>query len=162
MELIPNESRRRTVGDLVDRYIDQHLPFKNNNKDAAKTTALPGWWKDRIGSYALANVNAALITEVRDELRSGKTYRGTTRSGPTVNRYLAAISHAFKIAVTEWHWINSNPVRNVGRYSESKGRTRWLVTMNASACYRPAGRVGTVVCMHWSSWHCRLVPDMVS
>jgi len=67
-----------------------------------------------------------LITEIRDELRAGKTYRKTRRSPKTVNRYLAALSHCFKIAAKEWHWLNRSPMENVGRYSEGKGRVRYL------------------------------------
>jgi integrase len=125
-ELISKESRAKTVADMVDRYIEHYLPFKDHNKDAEKTKALLLWWKARIGAYALANVNAALITEVRDELRGGRTYRGKRRSPKTCNRYLAAISHAFKIAAKELHWLNRSPMDSVGRYSEGKGRVRFL------------------------------------
>lgn len=67
-----------------------------------------------------------MISECRDELLKGKTYRGTVRSPATVVRYLAALSHAMSIAVKEWGWIEQNPVSNVRKPSESRGRVRFL------------------------------------
>jgi len=122
VDMVSKESRTKTVGDMIDRYIDHYLPIKDHNKDADKTKALLLWWKERPGAYALANVTSASITEIRDELRAGKTYRKTRRSPKTVNRYLAALSHCFKIAVKEWHWLNRSPMENVARYSENGTR----------------------------------------
>ena len=121
VEMVSKEARTKTVAQMIDRYIDHYLPFKDHNKDAAKTKTPLLWWKDRIGGYALANVTARKITEIRNELRSGKTYRKTRRSPKTVNRYLAALSHCFKIAAKVWHWLNRSPMENVGRYSEGEG-----------------------------------------
>jgi integrase len=117
---------RRTVAGMIDRYIDEYLPIKDRNKDANKTAALLNWWKREIGSYALANLSAKVITAKRDTLTGGVTYRGTRRSKATVNRYLSALSHVLKIAVQEWGWLEDSPMRGVGRYTESTGRTRWL------------------------------------
>jgi integrase len=67
-----------------------------------------------------------MIVQCRDELASGETNRGTPRSPAIVCRYLAALSHAFTIAVTEWQWLEVSPMRNVKKPTEPRGRVRWL------------------------------------
>src|SRR5712691_6752927 len=44
----------------------------------------------------------------------------------TVNRYLAALSHAFTIAVGEWTWVDDSPMRKVRKPKEPRGRVRFL------------------------------------
>ena len=47
--------------------------------------------------------------------------------GPaTVNRYLAALSHAFNVAVNEWGWLEDSPLRKVKKPIEPCGRIRFL------------------------------------
>jgi integrase len=41
-------------------------------------------------------------------------------------RYLAALSHAFTVAVREWQWLEENPLRKVRKPPESRGRVRFL------------------------------------
>jgi integrase len=120
------EAMRRTVADMLDKYVRDYLPVKAHNKDRVKTQALLMWWREQIGHYALANVTPSVIAEFRDDLRKGAIRLNKQRSPATVNRYLAAISHAFKIAVQEWHWLEVSPMRGVGRYGESEGRIRYL------------------------------------
>jgi integrase len=85
-----------------------------------------GWWKERLGSYTLIDITPALIAEARDKLAKLPSPRGGTMSPSTVVRYLAALSHAFTIAVKEWGWIEDNPVRKVTKPKEPRGRVRFL------------------------------------
>jgi integrase len=39
---------------------------------------------------------------------------------------MAALSHAFTVAMKEWHWVEDNPFRKVTKPREPKGRTRFL------------------------------------
>jgi integrase len=39
---------------------------------------------------------------------------------------MAALSHAFTIAVNEWQWLEDSPMRKVKKPKESNGRVRWL------------------------------------
>ena len=48
------------------------------------------------------------------------------RSGATVNRYLATLSHLFTTALMEWRLIDRNPVRDVVKKKEARGRIRFL------------------------------------
>lgn len=118
------EAKKHTLTELVDRYIKDVLP--NKPKQADKQAQQLNWWKEQIGSYLLSDVTPALIVQYRDELANGKTYRGTKRSPATVVRYMAALSHAFTIAVNEWQWLEDSPMRKVKKPTESRGRVRYL------------------------------------
>ncbi len=54
------------------------------------------------------------------------TVRKTLRSPATVNRYLAALSHAFTLAMKDWGWVEENPVLKISKGKESRGRVRFL------------------------------------
>jgi integrase len=118
------EAKKHTFGELVDRYIKDVLPTKP--KQADKQAMQLEWWKSKLGPYALADVTPALIVQCRDELAIGITYRGTQRSPATVVRYMAALSHAFGVAVKEWQWLEDSPMRKVKKPKESRGRVRFL------------------------------------
>ena len=118
------EATRHTVRDLCERYIRDVLPSKPASKD--KQSAQLTWWADQIGTYSLADCTPALIAEARDKLAKTPTLRGTTHKPATVVRYLAALSHAFTVAVKEWGWIEDNPVRKVTKPKEPRGRVRFL------------------------------------
>lgn len=118
------EAKKHTLGDLVDRYIKDVLPHKKKGLQCQKSQLL--WWKEQIGSYTLADITPPLIVEKRDELARGITYRHTQRSPATVVRYLAALSHAFTIAVREWGWLEDSPMRKVSKPRESRGKVRFL------------------------------------
>lgn len=137
-----SEAKRHTLSELIDRYVRDVLPHKpKSEKDQRRQLE---WWKARIGDKLLSDVTPALISETRDRLASGmlkdgsmtvevkdskrKTVRQPVepRSPATVIRYLAILSHAFTIASKEWQWIESNPLKNVRKPSEPRGRVRYL------------------------------------
>lgn len=118
------ESKKHTLGELIDRFIDQWLPRNPNN--IAKKQALLTWWKNELGHTLLADLTPALIAEARDKLLSETTVRKSIRSPSTVNRYLAALSKALTIAMKEWGWLDDSPMRKVTKPPEAKGRDRLL------------------------------------
>jgi integrase len=67
-----------------------------------------------------------MIIEAREALRREPDRYGRARKGSIANRYLAALSHLLTVAVKEWHWLERNPMLQVGKLKESKGRTRYL------------------------------------
>ncbi len=119
-----SEAKRHTLSDLIDRYIRDVLPSKA--KSEKKQKALLGWWREQMGSYALADVTPALIAEYRDKLAGGITVRGKQRNPATVVRYMAALSVAYTQAVNEWGWIDASPMQKVKKPTESRGRVRFL------------------------------------
>ncbi len=118
------EAKKHTLGDLVDRYIRDVLPNKKKCIQRQGTQLL--WWKEQIGSRLLADVTPALIGEQRDKLLRGITRRGKLRTPATTVRYMAALSHAFSIAVREWGWLEDSPMRKVVKPKEPRGRVRFL------------------------------------
>lgn len=118
------EDVKHTLADLIDRYTRDVTPTK---KSGAKQDQQLAWWRGQLGVYFLKDVTPALVAETRDKLAATPTPRGEPRSGASVNRYLAALSHAFTVAVREWGWLDSSPVVKVSRRKEAQGRVRYLV-----------------------------------
>jgi integrase len=134
------EAEKHSVRDLCQRYISDVLPTKPKSK--AKQTAQLNWWADQIGDYTLADCTPALIAQTRDKLARQPTHRGEATSPATVVRYLAALSHAFTVAVKEWGWIEDNPALKVTKPKEPRGRVRFLSDderdrLLARLCLRP-------------------------
>lgn len=117
------EAKRHTLTELIERYCRDVLPAKKSAKDQAQQLA---WWKSEIGNYALADVTPSLLAECRDKLGREITVRNKPRSPASVVRYIAALSHAFTIAVKEWGWLEDSPMRKVTKPKESRGRVRFL------------------------------------
>lgn len=125
------EAKRHTVAEMIDRYTREVLPKK---KGQAIGTQAPhyAWWKAKLGAYTLADVTPTLLAECRDKLAAeplpakkegaAPRYRGPA----TVVRYMAALSHAFTIAVKEWGWLDDTPMRKVTKPSLPRGRVRFL------------------------------------
>jgi integrase len=130
-----SEAKRHTLAELIDRYTREVLPGKRG-KTATDQTAQLGWWKEQIGVYALADVTPALLSEYRSKLASEplptKAQNPAVdaapkyRSSATVVRYMAALSHAFTVAVKEWQWLDDSPMRKVSKPKEPRGRVRFL------------------------------------
>lgn len=118
------EAKKHTIGELIDKFIVQWLP--KFPKSQSKQTSLLTWWKLRLGHLSLYDVTPSIISEYRDELLLEVTKRKKMRSPSTVNRYLAALSKAFSVAVQEWGWLNDSPIKNVSKPQEAPGRDRFL------------------------------------
>lgn len=118
------EAKRHTLKQAVDRYISTVLPTKP--KSTADQTTQLRWWQENLGSYTLADITPAVLAEFREKLSAGITRSGKPRTPATINRYLAALSHVFTIAVREWGWVEDNPLRKVSKIKEPRGRVRFL------------------------------------
>lgn len=136
------EAKKHTLGDMIDRYIRSVLPQKSASSRTHQEQQLT-WWKDQLGDRLLSDMTPALIAEYRDRLQETPyrktgvlrtdspdaltlTRRTAYRSNATVVRYLAALSHAFTVAMKEWGWVEENPVVKVTKPKEARGRVRFL------------------------------------
>lgn len=120
-----SEAKRHTLAELIYRYSKDVLPSKRpgTTKDQVRQLV---WWRDQLGALALADVTPSLLAEYRDKLASEITPRHRPRNPATINRYLAALSHVFTIAVKEYGWLETNPLIKVSKPKESRGRVRFL------------------------------------
>lgn len=122
------EAMRRTLAQLIDRYIKETLPLKPANKSAKNTTVYLKWWKVELGDYTLANITKELIAQARNRLKHAPGRYGRPRGPASVNRYLAALSTCLTTAAQEYGWLEANPMlgKKVRRLREPDGRIRFL------------------------------------
>lgn len=134
------EAKRRTFGDMVDRYLSSVVPIRHKRPLAKRAiTCHLNWWKDQLGPYLVSDITPAKISELRDlllvspvldakkkPLPTKKGQQPRVKSPATVVRYLASLSVMYTTAINEWGWAEKNPVTAIRRPTESPGRVRFL------------------------------------
>ena len=121
-----SESEQRSLGDLVDRFIQEKLP-ELTAVDQPHLASKLHWWCDQLGrDTKLGRITPAAITLARDRLAQGQSLTGRVPSSYTVKRYLAILSRTMSVAVREWWWMDDNPCAKVVRPKEPRGRVRFL------------------------------------
>jgi integrase len=120
----PNNPEQHTLSELIERYQRDILPLKP--KDAHNQNRQLDWWKAQLGHLMLSEISPAQIAECRDRLLATPRCSGKLRSPATVVRYLAALSHAYSVALREWGWVTENPLRRIIKPKEPRGRVRFL------------------------------------
>ncbi len=115
---------KHTLSQLIDRYIEKVLPTKPKNARNVRQHLL--WWKQELGSYLLSDIKPNLISQKRDDLLASLTCKNRPRSPTTVVRYLASLSHAFSVAVSDWEWMQENSILKISKPKISNERTRFL------------------------------------
>ena len=124
-------SKRHTFKELADEY-EPHAKDKERLE----------YWRRAFGADLLADLTPDRIAKQRDKLLGEETKVFATpatgdkekdaqrprakRSGPTVNRYLAALSVCLAHGVKELRWLERNPCELVKKPKESRGRVRFL------------------------------------
>ncbi|MGD8207342.1 MAG: site-specific integrase, partial [Thiohalocapsa sp.] len=112
------QARKRTVGDVLKRYLASPAFAKITEQDTRK--AHLRWWDARLGKVSLDKLTPALIAEGRDALKA------EGKADATANRYLAALSKALSLAVGELGWLPANPCSRVEKFDEDNSRDRVL------------------------------------
>jgi len=112
------DAAHHTLGKLIERYGHEVLPTKSP-RTAVNQAAQLAWWRTQFGTQRLSDVTPARLAACRDQL-------AVSRAPGTVNQYLASLSHAFSVAVTEWAWLEASPLRRVRHLREPRGRVRCL------------------------------------
>ena len=144
---------KESFAELVRRYRESVM------KDAAAASmAVRGhhltWWDSYFAGCTLAEITPDRVAEARDALAAEKFTRGKVRkkkgveiapteyprAGATVNRYLATLSHMFTMAVKEWRLAATNPVRDITKKKEGRGRVRFLSDSERNALLAACAR----------------------
>ncbi len=107
-----------TVSDMLDRYSRDVLPKKSPRTARNHATHL-AWWRTALGTLRLIDLTPARLAACRDQLAAD-------HAPGTVNQYLASMSHVLSVAVTDWAWLETSPMRRVRRLREPRGRVRFL------------------------------------
>lgn len=128
-----SDARKHTVKDMLARYVSKLE--RENPKRLADVDHLLKWWQKELGHCVLADLSASLISEKLEDLSNKEAERWNQTSikkerkfisPATVNRYSAAFSHVCTVAVNEWEWLESNPLRKIKKLKEPRGRVRFL------------------------------------
>lgn len=98
------EAKRHTLTQTIDNYI-QKILCTHSKKKRNQLSQLQ-WWKDTLGDYSLAEITPPLLIKQRDKWLEEETKHKKLRTPATVNRYFAALSHVFTVAIKEWQWIS--------------------------------------------------------
>jgi integrase len=125
------QSKRHTFAELADEYTPH-----------AKDRVRLKYWREVFGPDLLADITPDRIAKQRDKLLAEETPRFATpptgdkeadakrlkkkRSGPTVNRFVAALSVCLAHGVKELRWLEKNPCELVKKPKENRGRVRFL------------------------------------
>jgi integrase len=117
-------TKKHTLAELIDRYIESILPTKPKNARNVKQHLL--WWRQELGYCLLSDIKPSHIAQKRDGLLSQNTFHKKPRSSTTVVRYIASLSHAFTVAIKEWEWMDENPIRKINKPKLPQGRIRFL------------------------------------
>ena len=119
-----SEAEKRTVGDLIDRYIAEKLPKVTRPCEIRPHIK---WWGEQLGrDTRLSQITPEMIARGRDKLATTPRPSGKVLAPGTVRRYLAALSSAFGAAAKDWHWLEINPCHRVRRPKQPRGRIRCL------------------------------------
>lgn len=119
-EALAAEARQRTVKQLSDAYIQQHVETnKRPSSVISDKSLLNGVILPRLGKMTLGQITRRDVIDLHASLK-GTPYRA--------NRALALLHHMFEWALAddsgEWT-IDKNPADKVKKYHEDK-RDRWL------------------------------------
>jgi integrase len=138
----PHAAAKRTTFDtLAEDYVATVLPEFDEAERATRIQRLD-WWSKKFAGLSLAEITADRISKARDALAAEAFTRGKPRvdkktgavkppkeykrSGATTNRYIATLSHCLSFAVKERRLLDRNPVSDIRRKPEPRGRTRFL------------------------------------
>lgn len=124
------EARKRTVGELLDRYSEDLLPRRGRDRQTVEGQLK--WWKAQLGAYMLSDVTTPLVNDCINKLAKEPIKLKDEKKPPkyrteaTQVRYIATLSVCFTYAVKDLCWMDENPIRKVRKPSLSNERDRYL------------------------------------
>ncbi|MEK7769339.1 MAG: site-specific integrase [Pseudomonadota bacterium] len=117
------EADRITVGELIDRYIQEVTPLKRSAKNDKQRLL---FLKRTFGHFIVSQLQSKHIAAYRDKrLADGK-------QGTTVLKEIGAIAHLLDVSIKDWGIpLVSNPASLVRKPKQSRGRDRRLADAEA-------------------------------
>lgn len=149
LHLPAQAAKAHTLAEAIDRYIAVVLPNKSASTQYGQGIQL-AHWRAQLGHMRLSQITPEVLADERDRLAEGTTQRkaggkldratrsrkkgkdlpegidAKRRTPATVVRYMAALSHCLTYTQKELRWIADNPMRNVSKPKEPRGRVRIL------------------------------------
>jgi integrase len=127
MAELESDRNAKSVTDLCDRYIEEHLP-KKRGSSAEDDKAMIARYIKQEGDKAAKiepRLNYLKVSEVSFSDIDGLHRAITKRGNPyTANRVLALLSKMFNLGI-RWQWRSDNPCKGIERNQEEK-RHRYL------------------------------------
>lgn len=118
---------KATLTVKFSEFVDtQYLPWAKTNKlswkdDKRRCEVLKNFFRNQL----MREINPLMVERFKSSLVGKETYRGTARTGATVNRYLALLSKIFAIAYDNG-FVDLNPCHRVRKEREGGKRERYL------------------------------------
>ncbi len=138
----PHAAAKRTTFDAVAKDYSETVLAEFGERERATRLRHLDWWAKQFAGLSLAQLTTDRISRARDTLVSETFTRGKPhtrkktgetvqpkafkRSGATVNRYTGTLSCLMSFAVKERRLLDRNPVSDISRKEEPRGRTRFL------------------------------------
>ncbi len=119
------EARRITLNELLDRYEREHIAASKIESKIQRIERLK-FWRGELGHRTLADITPARIIEARAKLIAMPNRSGGTLAPATTNQYLGDLRHVFNIARGTFDLPTDNPVENIAKLREPRGRVRFL------------------------------------
>ena len=119
------EAKRVTLSELIDRYEREYLSTSDIRTKSGRVQRFH-FWRDALGHLPLADVTAARVVEARAKLLKTPHRKGKSLAPATANQYVGDLRHCFTIAKREFSLIAENPLRDIRKLREPRGRVRFL------------------------------------
>ncbi len=121
------EAKRVTLSELIDRYERDYLAIAAIRTNDSRVHRLL-FWRAEMGHLALADVTIARVLESRAKLLKSTNRVGNPFAPATANQYIGDLRHCFAIAKREFALIADNPLRDIQKLREPRGRIRFLTS----------------------------------
>ncbi len=113
----------RAVYELLDRYLLEELGHLAESEQRKRRIQIE-WWRQQVGGYQVQDFSRAVVKAALGRLRAGDGPSGKGVSSTTVDRYKAALSRVFSLAIAEWEWARENPLRGLEKRTSKADRSK--------------------------------------
>lgn len=113
------EAKRHTLKEAIDRYQGEFECDVNRRCHLRR-------WSEILGVRLLSSIDDVIISDALSQMKpqEGRTKNNKLSAG-SVRVHICSLSAVFK-AARRWGWVKKNPVRDVERPGQGKGRVRFL------------------------------------